>query len=126
MALIRAETTDTAQDANPRRTTRTPRAAECRLCGQALRHGFVDLGMSPPCESYVTAEQLNQMEAFYPLRVYVCERLSARAARGLRSTGRDLQRVCVFLLVFGHVAEACVGVCGHDRRAPGLECAAPA
>ena len=45
----------------------------CRLCGQPLRHEFVDLGMSPPCESYLTAEQLNQMEAFYPLRAYVCE-----------------------------------------------------
>jgi 2-polyprenyl-3-methyl-5-hydroxy-6-metoxy-1,4-benzoquinol methylase len=30
--------------------------------------------MSPLCESYVTAEQLNQMEAFYPLHVYVCDR----------------------------------------------------
>jgi SAM-dependent methyltransferase len=46
--------------------------AKCRLCGQVLRHGFVDLGMSPPCESYRTLEQLNQVEAFYPLRVYVC------------------------------------------------------
>ncbi|NLE58500.1 MAG: hypothetical protein GX616_09080, partial [Planctomycetes bacterium] len=26
----------------------------CRVCDQALRHGFVDLGMSPPCESYRT------------------------------------------------------------------------
>jgi SAM-dependent methyltransferase len=30
--------------------------------------------MSPLCESYVGADQLNQMEPFYPLRVYVCER----------------------------------------------------
>jgi hypothetical protein len=30
--------------------------------------------MSPLCESYVSADQLNQMEPFYPLRVYVCER----------------------------------------------------
>ncbi len=28
--------------------------------------------MSPLCESYVSAEQLNQMEAFYPLHVRVC------------------------------------------------------
>jgi hypothetical protein len=28
--------------------------------------------MSPLCESYVTLEQLNQMEPFYPLHVYVC------------------------------------------------------
>lgn len=33
---------------------------------------FVDLGMSPLCESYLPAEQLDGMEAFYPLVVYVC------------------------------------------------------
>ncbi|MGH7471454.1 MAG: methyltransferase domain-containing protein [Longimicrobiales bacterium] len=46
----------------------------CRFCGASLRHSFVDLGMSPLCESYVPAEQLNEMEAFYPLHVYVCDR----------------------------------------------------
>jgi SAM-dependent methyltransferase len=30
--------------------------------------------MSPLCESYLTAEQLNRMEPFYPLHVYVCEK----------------------------------------------------
>ena len=30
--------------------------------------------MSPLCESYLTAEQLNQGEAFYPLHVYICEK----------------------------------------------------
>jgi 2-polyprenyl-3-methyl-5-hydroxy-6-metoxy-1,4-benzoquinol methylase len=30
--------------------------------------------MSPLCESYVPREQLNAMEPFYPLHVYVCER----------------------------------------------------
>jgi 2-polyprenyl-3-methyl-5-hydroxy-6-metoxy-1,4-benzoquinol methylase len=29
--------------------------------------------MSPLCESYVSPEKANQMEAFYPLRVYVCD-----------------------------------------------------
>jgi SAM-dependent methyltransferase len=29
--------------------------------------------MSPLCESYVSADKLNQMEPFYPLHVYVCE-----------------------------------------------------
>ena len=29
--------------------------------------------MSPLCESYVSAEGLNQMEPFYPLHVYVCQ-----------------------------------------------------
>jgi 2-polyprenyl-3-methyl-5-hydroxy-6-metoxy-1,4-benzoquinol methylase len=34
----------------------------------------VDLGMSPLCESFLRADQLNQMEAFYPLNVWVCDR----------------------------------------------------
>lgn len=45
----------------------------CRFCGSTLKHTFVDLGMSPLCESYLTADQLNQMEPFYPLHVKVCE-----------------------------------------------------
>ncbi len=45
----------------------------CRFCGAVLRHTFVDLGMSPLCESFVGADQLGQMEAFYPLYVYVCD-----------------------------------------------------
>jgi SAM-dependent methyltransferase len=47
--------------------------AACLFCATPLRHTFVDLGMSPLCESYLTAEQLNQMEPFYPLHVWVCE-----------------------------------------------------
>jgi SAM-dependent methyltransferase len=46
----------------------------CMCCGSPLRHTFVDLGMSPLCESFVAAEKLNDMEPFYPLHVYVCEK----------------------------------------------------
>lgn len=45
----------------------------CRFCDAPVRHVFVDLGMSPLCESYLAADQLNQMEPFYPLCVYVCD-----------------------------------------------------
>jgi SAM-dependent methyltransferase len=45
----------------------------CRFCGAPLRRTFVDLGMSPLCESYLTSDQLNQMEPFYPLHAYVCQ-----------------------------------------------------
>ena len=46
----------------------------CRFCGSRLVHTFVDLGMSPLCETYLRPEQLNELEAFYPLHVYVCDR----------------------------------------------------
>src|SRR6266851_1635576 len=45
--------------------------ATCRFCGGSLAE-FVDLGMSPLCESYLAKDQLNSMEAFYPLVAYVC------------------------------------------------------
>ena len=45
---------------------------KCLFCASPLIQTFVDLGMSPLCESYVSREQLNQMEAFYPLHVRVC------------------------------------------------------
>lgn len=44
----------------------------CRFCHTELEHTFIDLGMSPLCESFLTAGQLNRMEAFYPLKVYIC------------------------------------------------------
>lgn len=46
----------------------------CRFCKSWLNHTFVDLGMSPLCESYLRADQLNEMEPFYPLHVFVCEK----------------------------------------------------
>jgi len=44
----------------------------CRLCGATLTSTFVDLGMSPPCERFLTTEQVDDMEPFYPLRTFVC------------------------------------------------------
>jgi SAM-dependent methyltransferase len=46
-------------------------ADRCRFCGGAL-HDFVDLGMSPLCESFLAADQVDAMEPFYPLKVMVC------------------------------------------------------
>jgi SAM-dependent methyltransferase len=45
---------------------------QCRFCQTHLTDTVVDLGMSPLSNSYVTAEQLNAKEAFYPLHAYVC------------------------------------------------------
>ena len=45
----------------------------CRFCGSSLKNTFVDLGMSPLANAYVSREQLNQMEPFYPLHARVCD-----------------------------------------------------
>lgn len=43
----------------------------CRSCGGAL-HPLVDLGVSPLCESFLSPEQANDGEMFYPLNVKLC------------------------------------------------------
>jgi SAM-dependent methyltransferase len=48
-------------------------SVSCRLCGEPLTRTFVDLGMSPPCESYLRADQLDSGETFYPLNVRICD-----------------------------------------------------
>jgi SAM-dependent methyltransferase len=45
----------------------------CRLCDAPVTRTFVDLGMSPLCESYVPAENLDSAEVFYPLHVRICD-----------------------------------------------------
>lgn len=47
-------------------------ASSCRSCSAPLEHTFCDLGMSPLSNSYLTADQLQQKEPFYPLHAYVC------------------------------------------------------
>src|SRR4051794_7890129 len=45
----------------------------CRFCGAGLSRTFVDLGMSPLCETYPAGSDLNSGETYYPLHVYVCD-----------------------------------------------------
>jgi len=46
----------------------------CRFCGTLLEHDVVDLGMSPLCESFLAEDQVDAMEPFYPLHVWVCSK----------------------------------------------------
>ncbi|WP_329026185.1 class I SAM-dependent methyltransferase [Streptomyces sp. NBC_00690] len=44
----------------------------CRLCGSAAMASVVDLGATPPCESFLAADQLERPEPAYPLHLQVC------------------------------------------------------
>ena len=44
----------------------------CHSCHSSRGHLVVDLGLSPPCESFPSPDQLDQPETFFPLRVFVC------------------------------------------------------
>jgi SAM-dependent methyltransferase len=70
---VQASQADTLVQTSANGALATDAAPSCRFCGAGLRHTFVDLGMSPLCESYVPADRLAAMEPFYPLHAKVCE-----------------------------------------------------
>jgi SAM-dependent methyltransferase len=45
----------------------------CRFCSAPLDRVFVDLGTAPPSNAYLSAEQLDLPETYFPLKLYVCE-----------------------------------------------------
>ena len=45
----------------------------CRFCKTELKDIFVDLVNAPASNSYLTKEQLDEPEVFYPLKLFVCE-----------------------------------------------------
>lgn len=47
---------------------------QCRFCATPLATTFVDLGMSPLCQTHIAPEHLHEMEPFYPLHAYVCDK----------------------------------------------------
>ncbi len=46
---------------------------KCRHCGQELTHVFANLWHQPASNSFLTKEQLKEMEAYFPLLLYVCD-----------------------------------------------------
>ncbi len=46
----------------------------CRFCNTPLTNTFIDLINAPASNSFLTAAQLNEPEAYYPLKVYTCHK----------------------------------------------------
>ena len=46
----------------------------CRFCNTKLNKVFVDLGESPPSNSFLSEDQINIVEPKFPLKVLVCEK----------------------------------------------------
>lgn len=44
----------------------------CRFCNRTTLEQFIDLGHMPPSDAFLTKEQLNEPEVYYPLRLDVC------------------------------------------------------
>ena len=45
----------------------------CRYCKSFLKHTFLDLGFAPPSNAYLSKEDLNHPEVYFPLKIRVCD-----------------------------------------------------
>ena len=46
---------------------------KCRMCHGTNLEMFLDLGFTPPSDSFLSKKQLSQEEIYYPLHVYMCK-----------------------------------------------------
>ena len=46
----------------------------CKNCKSKLSFNLADMGFSPYANSYLTKDNLNEIENYYPLRVFVCKK----------------------------------------------------
>jgi len=47
--------------------------SKCRMCHGTHLEIFLDLGFTPPSDSFLSNKQLKQEETYYPLHVYMCK-----------------------------------------------------
>ena len=46
---------------------------QCRHCQKKLEHVFLDLGYAPPSNAYLTSDDLQKPEMYFPLKLFVCD-----------------------------------------------------
>ena len=82
----------------------------CRLCHAPLVTTFVDLGMSPLCESFLTVDQLDQMEPYFPLHVLVCDECFLVQLQEYVKPEHIFTRIRIFFFVLDVLGRACAQV----------------
>jgi hypothetical protein len=59
---------------HPLRPTSEKRLVKCRHCDAELTQTFLDLGSAPPSNAFLSEDQLQKPEVWFPLRLFVCNR----------------------------------------------------
>jgi hypothetical protein len=68
----------------------------CRFCDTKLTHLFIDLGNAPPSNAFLTFEQLNEPEVFFPLKVYTCHKCFLVQIDEYKKTGQIFNEEYVY------------------------------
>lgn len=44
----------------------------CRLCKSENIEMFLDLGLQPPSDAFITKEQIHEAQTIFPLQIFLC------------------------------------------------------
>ena len=91
----------------PSETNGAKQAANCRLCSAALRDTLVDLGSSPPCESFLERGTARRDGAVLSAPRLDLRRVPARPARGVRAAEEIFSDYAYFSAYSELVGRAC-------------------
>ena len=81
--------------------------AECRFCAAPLSRTFADLGTSPPSNAYLRAEQLDGMEAHFPLHVFICDNCWLVQLPAFHRPAEIFSDICLLLVLLDLMAGPC-------------------
>ena len=94
---------------------RATRFGCCRLCGAPLATTFVNLGMSPLCESFLPRQRDRQDGAIFSSPRAGLRGVLSGAASGVCTAGAHLQRVRIFFVIFHVMGRACTPLLRDGR-----------
>lgn len=77
---------------------------QCRLCDSDRLLSVIDLGATPPCEKFLSADELNLPEPTYPLNVRLCEECLLLQL----PTRNKLDETCTEYAYFSSYSDRCV------------------
>ena len=97
-----------------------PVTGTCRFCGAGLARTFIDLGMSPLCETYPSTDQLNRGEVYYPLHAYVCEKCWLVQLQEYENVGNIFSDYAYFASFSDSWLKHCEKYCSEMKRRFGL------
>jgi SAM-dependent methyltransferase len=105
----------TREEASTQAVTRT-----CRFCGAGLHRTFVDLGMSPLCETYPSVAELSRGEMFYPLHVFFCDQCWLVQLEEFESAENIFSEYLYFASFSDSWLRHCEKYCGEMQKRFGL------
>ena len=76
---------------------------KCRLCSSENLKVILDFNKSPPSNSYIDKNFLNQIENYYPLRINLCKSCYLMQTEDFVNRNEMFNKMFIFTLILKHL-----------------------